>query len=571
MDLGLSGLASGFDWRSLVDQLTEVERAPENRLRSEQNAIQQRNSAYDAIKTQLGVLRNRVDALKDPNLFNSRLANVGDASIASATADTTAAAGSYTFSFLQLATQAEQRGVSDAGAPLSATDDVSGLILASAGFSTSVTGGTFTINGAQVTIATTDTLQDVFDKISAGTGGAVTASYDHATDKITLTGAGEVVLGSATDTSNFLQVSKLYNNGSASTSSASALGGTRLGSALAASNLRTAVSDGGSGAGEFKINGVSIAFNASTDSLANVLQRINDSAAGVIASYDQVNDRFILRNRNTGDFGIALQDVTGNFLAATGLSSGTLQHGKNLLYTVDGGAQLTSSSNTITDASSGITGLSVTALREGASTSVTVTSDTTKIKNAISDFLTEYNKSQSIIDARTASSTDAKGKVTASILAGDSDANDIASRLRSLVYSETGLSGAIRQLAALGIDSNGNDNSLKWTDSSKLDAALATGLTGVRDLFANSTSGIATRLDSYLEATVGDNGSLVNHQSTLTRQVTDLDTQISDAERLVQDNRQRLIDSFVAMEKAQAQINQQLQFLLQHFGTSSAQ
>jgi flagellar hook-associated protein 2 len=128
-----------------------------------------------------------------------------------------------------------------------------------------------------------------------------------------------------------------------------------------------------------------------------------------------------------------------------------------------------------------------------------------------------------------------------------------------------------KQLAALGVDSNGNDNTLALGDGSKLDAALATNLSGVRDLFSNSTNGIAVRLDSYLEATIGDNGSLVNHQSTLTKQVSDIDTQISDAERLVQDNRQRLIDSFVAMEAAQAQINQQLQFLAQRFGNSSTQ
>jgi hypothetical protein len=37
----------------------------------------------------------------------------------------------------------------------------------------------------------------------------------------------------------------------------------------------------------------------------------------------------------------------------------------------------------------------------------------------------------------------------------------------------------------------------------------------------------------------------------------------------VQANRERMIASFIAMEQAQAQINQQMQFLLQRFGTSS--
>ena len=60
IDLGISGLASGFDWRSLVDQLTQVERSPQTRLRTEQNTIDQRKIAFGSIATQLTVLRNRV-------------------------------------------------------------------------------------------------------------------------------------------------------------------------------------------------------------------------------------------------------------------------------------------------------------------------------------------------------------------------------------------------------------------------------------------------------------------------------------------------------------------------------
>ena len=71
-----------------------------------------------------------------------------------------------------------------------------------------------------------------------------------------------------------------------------------------------------------------------------VIKRINDSQAGVSASYDSANDRFLLTNKATGDLGMALEDVTGNFLAATGLSSGTLTRGNDLLYTVNGGGTI---------------------------------------------------------------------------------------------------------------------------------------------------------------------------------------------------------------------------------------
>jgi len=224
IDLSVSGLASGFDWKTLVDQLAEVERTPERRLQLTQSNLQQVNNAYASLNTQLGVLKNRVDTLQAPTLFNSRIAKSADPTIASAIASEGAAIGMYTFAFSQLATAAAQQGAPDAAKPLNPTNDVSGLVISSASFATGVAGGTFTVSGKQVTFATSDSLQQVFDKISTATSGGVTGSYDAATDRISLSSSSAIVLGSATDTSNFLQIAKLYNNGTANLNSNSPLG-----------------------------------------------------------------------------------------------------------------------------------------------------------------------------------------------------------------------------------------------------------------------------------------------------------------------------------------------------------
>jgi flagellar hook-associated protein 2 len=565
MDLGVSGLVSGFDWRSLVEQLVQVERAPQQRLRADQSILQQRNTAYSSIKTQLDTLKTKAAALKEATLFDSRLASSSDTTIASATATVGAIVGTYTFNITQLATAAAQLGQSDVGSPLSATDDVSTLVLSNAGFSTPVTAGTFTVNGKTVTIETTDTLQGVFDKISTATSGAVTGSYSAATDKITLTSASPIVLGSDNDTSNFLQVARLNFNGTGTVTSSLALGGARLSSALTSSNLKTAISGGAGGTGEFKINGVSITFNPSTDTLSSVMARINSSTAGVTASYDSVNDRFVLTNKATGDRGVALEDVTGNFLAATGLSNGTLQRGQNLLYTVNGGGTLSSQSNTIADTSSGLTGLSVSVLDTGSVT-VQVSSDVEAMKTAIEDFVTAYNQAHSLIDTNTASSTDSTGKVTAGILAAETQANDLSRQLRGLMSAQiTGLSGSITRFDQLGYASNGYDNALVLSESETLDHVLSEHLNEVKDFFANETNGFAVEFDQYLDATVGEDGTLVEYQDNLTDQATDIDDQIAEMERIVQLNRQQLIDSFVAMETARSKIDQQMQFLQQTF------
>ena len=77
--------------------------------------------------------------------------------------------------------------------------------MANLGLGQPITAGTFSVNGAQVAVTTSESLQDVFAAISTATGGNVTASYDPTTDKVTMASAsGPVVLGADNDSSNFL-------------------------------------------------------------------------------------------------------------------------------------------------------------------------------------------------------------------------------------------------------------------------------------------------------------------------------------------------------------------------------
>ena len=90
----------------------------------------------------------------------------------------------------------------------------------------------------------------------------------------------------------------------------------------------------------------------------------------------------------------------------------------------------------------------------------------------------------------------------------------------------------------------------------------------LKSLFSDPTYGIATRLSTYFDATIGDGGTVIDRQDALLKQSSEVDTQVIDLERRVQSNRQRLIDSFVQMETAQQQINQQMKFLQQRFSSS---
>ena len=572
MELGLSGLASGFDWRTLVNQLADVERSPQKRLRAEQGTLFNRNNAFGSIKTQLSVLKNRTDNLSSNDVLQARKATVSDSTILSATASAGAASGTYAFNVTQLATASKTAGALGVGANLYSSTNVSSGMLASKGFNPPISAGTITVDGKQITIdPTVDTLKDVFDRIDAATTSNIKGSYDATTDTITLKrlggGGASLVVGSATDTSNFLSVARLSNNGTNELVSASSLGSVTPANTLSSANFQTAVSDGGSGTGEFKINGVSIAFNASSDSVQNLMDRINASAAGVNMSYDRVNDQFTLTNKVTGNLGVAVEDVTGNFLAAAGLASGsTFIAGNDALYTINGGSVLNSHSNTLTEETTGIEGLSIALLKTGTST-ISLASDTSAIKGAIKNFIEDYNRAQSTIDSLTSSSTDSAGKVTRSTLAGDTDANEIASKLRAISYNQaTGLTGTLNSLAKIGIETTGTTDQLKLENEAALDNAIANNLSELKTLFNDPDKGIATKLKAYLEKTIGEDGSLITRQDALTKQSSAIDTQVTDLEKRVQSNRQRLIDSFVKMETAQQTINQQLKFLQQRFG-----
>jgi len=570
-DLAVAGLASGMNWETVIAELANAERAPETQWESQISSLDTQNSAYTTISGDLVTLQTDAEALQSSSLYTSTAVQSSNSAVATANSDSGATLGNYTFDISQLATAAQLNGSTGIAQAISPNGNLSSVTIGTAGFATPVTPGTFTVNGAQVSIATTDSLQQVFNNIATATNNTVTASYNSTTDEITLASNNNspVVLGSAADTSNFLQVAQLFNNGTDSVTSTSALGHVQLGGTMSDADLSTPITDGGNGQGEFTINGVAINYNASTESIADVLSSINSSAAGVTANYDSINNSFTLTNNTTGDVGISVKDVTGNFLQATGLSSGTLQSGTNLLYTLDGGArQLVSESNTITPASSSISGLAVTASQTGSAT-VSVTSDTSAITSAIQQFVTDYNTAQTAISNDQEVTVSSSGAITPGVLTGDLTASGMATSLRSLVTGAVpGLSGAVSMLSDLGIQGNGQNNTLS-VDTSTLDSVVAANLSSVQTLFADPTNGLATQMNNYITNATGANGTITDHQASLNQQVTALNSQISNLETKITSDTATWTSEFTAMETAESQTNQELTYLSEQITSGS--
>ncbi len=568
-DLSLSGLASGLDWKSLVDQLMDIEAAPVTRLQNEQDTNTQKSNALANLATKLTALQSAAQKLKDPALFSGRtVASSLSASTWALSAAAGTTAGSHTLAVSQLATKARRDGAADITGGLAATGDVSGVTLATMRTAAVITGGTFTVNGRQVTVATADSLQGVFDAIAAATGNDITAAYDPVADKVTLTSASnaKIVLGAANDTSNFLAGLKLANNDGPSVSSYGTLGSARTGNTLATAGLRTAITAvDGAGTGTFTINGVAISYNVNTDSLSALLKRINGSGAGVTATYDAINDRVQLANGTTGDLGMTLDESAGGVLGALGLTAGyTAVRGQNAQFSVDGGPALISSSNTLDASALGVPGLSVTV--DSQTTQIlTVAADTDKMNGNIKSFISAYNAVQTFIDTATKITTTA-GKVTTSVLSGNRDVQDWASQLRRMAFDAVGGAGTIDRLDDLGLDLD-EDGQMSVKDQDKLDRALASHGADVEAFFGNANSGFAAKFDTRLTTLLKTD---TDSQTRLTKANSDLDQQIADLQRRLDQQRELLTNSFIAMESAQSQIKNQGAALANAFGTGSS-
>ena len=123
------------------------------------------------------------------------------------------------------------------------------------------------------------------------------------------------MLGSGSDTSDFLQQAELFNNGTGSVTSSVGLGRIDGDTDLASAGLRTAPT-----AGTFTVNGVSINYTAG-ETLNDVISSINSSSAGVTASYDSYEDQLVLSATARGPQSITVTDGTSNLATALRLTT----------------------------------------------------------------------------------------------------------------------------------------------------------------------------------------------------------------------------------------------------------
>ncbi len=110
MAITAGGIGSGLDIRSLVDQLVAAEGQPATlRLDRKEADFQADLSAYGTLKSALSTFQDSVKALDNIDAFQGRKATSSNSDLFTASADTTAVAGSYDIEVTQLAEAAKLR------------------------------------------------------------------------------------------------------------------------------------------------------------------------------------------------------------------------------------------------------------------------------------------------------------------------------------------------------------------------------------------------------------------------------------------------------------------------------
>ncbi len=177
---------------------------------------------------------------------------------------------------------------------------------------TPVVDGSVKINGTEVVVNASDSLNDLLDRINSS-GAGVTASFDAAADAVHIVNntAGDADITFTDDSSGIVAALKL--------DTATVTRGADADRTLAVDDVGGFA---GVSSGTMTINGVDIAIDTATDSLDDILDRINSSEAGVNASYSDSTGRLSIVNKTATSDLVIDGDNTG-LLGSLKVDTGT--------------------------------------------------------------------------------------------------------------------------------------------------------------------------------------------------------------------------------------------------------
>ena len=328
----------------------------------------------------------------------------------------------------------------------------------------------------------------------------------------------------------------------------------------------------------------SITLTKDQTSLSALRDTINKSNVGISASLIKVSStefRLSLTSSATGtDHAVKSLSVTGDdtlhgfigFDAADTANSGMTQsvEAQNASLTVNN-VPIESSSNTISDAVEGIT-LKLNDKTTGNQT-LSVSTDTSKAKNAITDWVNSYNSLQDTIGNLTKYTAVDAGKDQDSkngALLGDGTLRNIQTQLKSILANSSG-STVYKTLSQAGITTDPTDGKLKL-DADKLTTALQVKPDAIRDMFSGDgkKTGVTTVLDTTFTAYLSSKGILQGATDSISKKLNQLTDQYNTTSKRIDDKIARYKTQFTNLDKMVSVLNNTSTYLTQQFESTNS-
>lgn len=325
------------------------------------------------------------------------------------------------------------------------------------------------------------------------------------------------------------------------------------------------------------------------NSLQGIASAINASGANVTASIvnDGANYRLVVTGNDTNTYSFNFSGLTQDGTSNTPVNAPTLldstdptyQAGAPAQFTVDG-IPMTSASNTVTNAIQGVT---LNLLSQGASSTISVSNDTSSVTNKINSFVTAYNSAMSLVNSESAYNSTSK---TAGVLAGDMTVQTVKTQLQSLLTAIVPGSSSIRSLADLGVTVDEQTGALSL-NSTTLSNALSNHYNDVVNLFTHNGDsivtlpsgqyGIAQQFNMMIQSMVAPyvagfsgSGSIEIAKNSLNTNISDINNQINDMEQRFTQMQTNLQNEFNSLETTVSNLQSQGNTLLSYLGVSTS-
>jgi flagellar hook-associated protein 2 len=537
--VSMTGLSSGTDWTSLIDDMINAQKsAAVNPLQTSKTKYQTKLSAWQSFNTKISTITDYINNSKlntneGYNAYSSTLyssdSTINASNVLSVALGTVSGPGKYSIEVTTLA-QAEKIS-SDVFASNSSELGLSGDII---------------INNKVVTLLATDTLTGVASRINDANAG-VTATVIGVSDteyRLFLESGSMGASGMSLKNGSSTNLMESLNLHTAVEQLGHASGADGLSDTFTSktSAIGTLLGLTTSESGTIKIKGADVAVNLGTDSLETIANNINLAApAGVTASVETVTQngatsyRLKLTNVVAGDF---TEDK--NTLETLGILAGTrknsIRTGQDAAFEVDG-YSFTSSSNTVTNAISGIT-LTLKGTNAAKPVELRIEQDNAQATQKVSTLVSNLNSVLSYVkDQNTYSSTSTKP------LMGDVNLSLVRSTITSAIYST--VSGNKTYTTASSIGMSFQQDGTIALNSSTFSSAIAANRAETLNVLTALNDSLYDNLKLYIDPLTG---TLTSTVASMQSNITSIDKRIADTNARYERQRELLEKKYNALE-----------------------